>query len=106
MGNGGVMIALVLLGIAIAVSVLFPIFNMLTNFEESKKALIGVAGLGVLVLIGFALASGDVPTWAADEGISSGQYKLIGAIVNTAIIATAMVAVFIVIDILRDIVTK
>jgi len=104
MGNAGIYIALVLLAIAIAVSVLFPIFHMLTNFDEAKKALVGVAGLVVLVLIGFALASGTVPEYAVEKGITSSQFKMIGAIINTAIIATAIVAVYIVADLLMGII--
>ena len=104
MGNAGIYIAMVLLVVAIAVSLLFPIFNMLTNFEESKKALIGFAGLAVLALIGYALAGSVVPDYAVEKGISSGEFKLIGGIINTAIIATGIVAAYIVFDILMDII--
>lgn len=104
MGNAGIIIALVLLGIAIAVSVIFPLFHTLTNFEESKKALLGIAGLAVILLIGFALAGGEVPAYAAKEGITASEFRFIGALVNTAIIATALVAVYIVIDVVISIV--
>lgn len=104
MGNGGIIIALVLLGIAIAVSVLFPIYHTLTNFSEAKKALLGLAGLVVLLLIGYALAGGELPQYAADKGITASEFRLIGAMINTAIIATALVSVYIVIDVLTGIV--
>lgn len=104
MGNGGIYIALVLLGIAIAVSVIFPIIQTLTNFAEAKKALLGIAGLAVVVLIGFALAGGELPAYAADKGISASQFRLIGALVNTALIATALVAAYIVLDLILSII--
>ena len=104
MGNTGIIIALALLGIAVAVSVLFPIFHMLTNFEEAKKALVGIAGLAVLLLIGFALAGGDVPQYAVDEGISASQFRIIGALINTALIATFIVGAYLIIDVIISVV--
>lgn len=104
MGNTGILIALGLLAIAVATAVLFPIFNMLTNFDEAKKALVGVAGLAVLLLIGFALAGGEVPQYAVDEGITAGQFRLIGALINTAVIATFIVGAYLIIDVIISVV--
>jgi hypothetical protein len=104
MGNAGIYIAEILLFIAIGISVLFAIYQMATNFNESKKALVGIAGLAVVMLIGYALAGSEVPAYAAEKGITGGQFRFIGALVNTAIIATAIVAVYIVIDVLMSIV--
>jgi len=104
MGGAGIYIAMALLVIAIAVSLIFPLINMFTDFGEAKKALMGVGGLLVLVLIGFALASGELPEYAADKGISSMQFRMIGAMINTALLATAVMAFYLVFDIVIGIV--
>lgn len=98
MSNGGIIIALGLLILAVGLSVIFSIVGLLSNFEESKKALLGVVGLAVLVIIGFALAGGELPQFAIDRGINAKQYKLIGGIINTAVIATVGMVVFLVVD--------
>lgn len=100
MGNGGIYLALALLVIAIAVTVIFPLINLFTNFAEAKKALLSVAGLIVIVLIGYALAGNDLPEFAQDAGITLGQYKMIGAIINTAIIATLIMVGYIIVDLI------
>ncbi|MCK0190615.1 hypothetical protein [Arenibacter sp. F20364] len=51
-------ITYLLLGIAIAASVLFGLINLLTSKGALKKTLIGVGGLLVVVVISYALANG------------------------------------------------
>ena len=51
-------ITYLLLGIAIAASVLFGLMNLLTSKGALKKTLIGVGGLLVVVIISYALANG------------------------------------------------
>jgi hypothetical protein len=104
LGNGGIILALVLLAIAVATAIIFPIIQIVTNFGESKKSLAGVLGLAVVVAIGYALAGGTVPAYAVEQGISASQFKLIGALVNTAIIATTVVSAYIVIDLIVSII--
>lgn len=104
MGNGGLIIAIILLIVAIVASIIRPLYDLATDFAESKKALIGVLGLVVLVLIGFALAGGEVPQYAVEKGISAKEFRMIGAAINTAIIAIVIVAVYLVVDIVLNIV--
>ncbi|MCM4152854.1 hypothetical protein DHD05_14760 [Arenibacter sp. N53] len=51
-------ITYLLLGIAIAASVLFGLMNLLTSKGALKKTLFGVGGLLVVVVIAYALANG------------------------------------------------
>lgn len=104
LGNGGIILALVLLGIAVAASVIFPIIQTITNFGESKKSLAGFGGLLLVLVIGYVLAGSEVPAYAAEKGIDASQFKLIGGMINTAIIATALVSAYIIIDLLVGII--
>ncbi|MFO7938834.1 MAG: hypothetical protein R6U66_03690 [Bacteroidales bacterium] len=52
--------AYALAGIAVALSLIFPIFQMISNPQKAKKGLLGVVLLGVVVLIAYMLA-GDTP---------------------------------------------
>lgn len=104
MGNGGIYIAIILLIIAVVAALVRPVYDLFTDFAESKKALIGILGVGVLVLIGFALAGGELPQYAIDAGISAKEFRMIGAVINTALIATVIVVVYLVVDIILGIV--
>jgi len=50
------------------------------------------------VIIGFALAGGELPQFAIDRGINASQYKMIGGVINIALIASAAMIVLIVGD--------
>lgn len=104
LGNGGIILALVLLGVAVASAVIFPLIQMITNFQEAKKSLAGFAGLALVVAIGYALAGSGVPEYAAAKGITASEFRLIGGLVNTALIATGLVAAYIVVDLIVGII--
>jgi uncharacterized protein (DUF486 family) len=90
MGNGGIIIAIILLVITVALWIVFALKSLLSNFEQSKKSLLGIVALAVIAIIGYALASGgpNIPQFAIDGGISASQYKLVGAIINLSLFAT------------------
>ncbi len=96
--NVGLPIAYVLLGIALLVSIIFPLLSLITNFGEKKKALLGFAALAVLILIGLALAGNTLPDFASKAGLSLMQFKLISAGIFTAILATVGLLGFIIFD--------
>lgn len=52
----------VLLGIATVVSIVFSIMNMAKNPKKAKNALIGIVGVIVICVLGYAVAGGDVIT--------------------------------------------
>ncbi|MCM4162633.1 MULTISPECIES: hypothetical protein [unclassified Arenibacter] len=85
-------ITYVLLGIAIAASVLFGLKNLLTSKGALKKTLIGVGGLLVVVVISYALSTGtDVNLdEMAKKGVptTEGTVKNIGMGLNVFFILT------------------
>ncbi len=100
MGNGGIYIAVILLIITFGAAILGSFLELINDPAAAKKSLIGILGLVVLLLIGFALAGGEVPQFAVDKGITPQDYKMIGAVINTALIAAAIVGVYIVVDLI------
>ncbi|MBL4709469.1 MAG: hypothetical protein JKY48_13620 [Flavobacteriales bacterium] len=67
----------VLLGLATAVAVVFPILAMTKNPKAAKSALIGVGALAVVFIISYALA-GDEMTPKYEKFISGpGESKLV-----------------------------
>ncbi|MDA3954823.1 MAG: hypothetical protein PF485_14340 [Bacteroidales bacterium] len=52
--------AYVLTGIAVGFTVIFPVIQMITNPKNAKKGLLGIAALVVIIVIAYALASGEV----------------------------------------------
>ena len=85
-------ITYVLLGIAIAASVLFGLKNLLTSKGALKKTLFGVGGLLVVVVISYALSTGtDVNLEEmAKKGVptTEGTVKNIGMGLNVFFILT------------------
>lgn len=108
MRDGGIPIAAVLLVIAVVASLVKPLINIVTNFEESKKALLGIVGLVVVFLIGYALSNGELTEnmlkLPVEDQPSASLLKLIGAGINTALIATVIMVVYLVVDLLMGIV--
>lgn len=49
----------ILMAIAAATAIIFPILTMAQNPKKAKNALIGIVGLVVVCLIGYFMASGD-----------------------------------------------
>lgn len=106
MGNGGILLAVILLIVTFGAAIIGSILNMLSDLESAKKALIGILGLVVLLLIGFALAGGEVPQYAVEQGITPKSYKMIGAVINTALIASTIVGVYIVVDLILGMIRR
>ncbi len=90
-----IMWAYILVGIAVALSILFPLVNLILNPKSAIKALVGVVGLGVVFLVGYLLAdatpivaASDNPNFLktsvllfADTGIFATYILFIGALV-------------------------
>ena len=51
--------AYILTGTAIGLTIIFPVFQMITNPKNAKKGLIGIGALAVVIIIAYAFASGE-----------------------------------------------
>jgi len=52
--------AYALTGLAAGFTVIFPVIQMITNPKNAKKSLLGVLALAVIIVISYALASGEL----------------------------------------------
>jgi len=52
--------AYALAGIAVLMSVIFPLFQMVTNPAKAKKSILGIVLLGAVILVAYLIA-GDTP---------------------------------------------
>ncbi|MBU8891369.1 MAG: hypothetical protein KOO66_01215 [Bacteroidales bacterium] len=52
--------AYVLTGIAVGFTVIFPVFQMITNPKNAKKGLLGIVALAVVVAIAYGFSSSEV----------------------------------------------
>lgn len=52
--------AYVLTGLAVGLTVLFPIIQMISNPKNAKKGLLGVAALAVIIVVSYAMSSGEL----------------------------------------------
>jgi hypothetical protein len=52
--------AYVLTGLAVGITVIFPVFQMISNPKNAKKGLVGVLALGVVILVSFLASSGEL----------------------------------------------
>lgn len=59
--------AYILFGIAALLSVLFPIINTISNPKNAVKALMGVAGLGLVFLVGYLMSDATPIASATDN---------------------------------------
>ncbi|WP_394747407.1 hypothetical protein [Spongiimicrobium salis] len=84
------MITYILLGIAVVVSVFFTLKNLFSNPAGLKKALYVIGALVVVVVISFALASGDDvnPELMAAQEVDETVVKRIGVGLNVFFILT------------------
>lgn len=62
MTNYGIIVSYILLAVAVAAAVIFPIIELARNPKNAKSALIGVGALVVVIGISYALGSGDNPS--------------------------------------------
>ncbi len=52
--------AYILTGIAVGVTVIFPVIQMITNPKNAKKSLLGIVALVVVIAIAYGLSSSEV----------------------------------------------
>ena len=90
LANVMIWITLIMLGLTIVVSLIFPLIKTLNNPKESMKSLLGIAGLLVVLLVFFALPIGELPQMAIDAKISVREFKLVGALINTALLSVVV----------------
>jgi len=78
----------VLLGIATVLSIVFSIMNMAKNPKKAKNALIGIAGVFVICILGYVMAGDDVITDFSGEVVadSATSKKSGGGLVATYIL--------------------
>lgn len=69
----------VLMGIGAVGAILFPLYQMTTDFSKAKNALIGVAGTILLFAIGYMFSSGEVLPAYEKFGITPELSRFIGS---------------------------
>ena len=52
--------AVILTGIAVGFTVIFPVFQMIKNPKNAKKGLLGIVALVVVIAIAYGLSSGEM----------------------------------------------
>ena len=50
----------ILTGIAVGITILFPVIHMIKNPKNAKKGLMGILALAVIVVISYGLASSEI----------------------------------------------
>lgn len=75
----GLYVFYVLLFIAIAAAVIFPLIHSIKNPSTLGKSAIGIGVIVVLFVISYALSGSEVNIRTAAAGISGSTSKLIGA---------------------------
>ncbi len=78
--------AYILLGIATAAAIIFPLIKMFTQPKEAVKTLISIGIVAVVVFIAYALADDTVLNLPGYEGKDNvpGTLKFAGTLLNTA----------------------
>jgi hypothetical protein len=85
-----IVVTYILLGIAALTAVIFPIFQLITNFKRAKGALLGVVVLAVVLLIGYGLSTDEV---YAGFNVTSTQSQWIGGAIKATMILVGMAVV-------------
>lgn len=88
--NTGIIVTYILLGVAAVTAVIFPIFQLITNFKKAKAALIGVVILAVVLLLGYSLSTNEVYEGFA---VSPTQSQWIGGGIKATMILIGMALV-------------
>lgn len=93
MVNYGIVICYILLAVAVAAAVIFPILQLAQNPKGAKGALIGIVLLAVVIGISFGLASDVNPskmelTPEAAKQVGAGLYAvyILGAVAIVSIV--------------------
>lgn len=95
--NQFILWAYILTGIAAVASIVFPVFQMITNPKNAKKSLLGVIALVAVVVIAYFFSSGELMNLKAPElakfNVSSTLKQVDTGIITTYIlIGVAIVA--------------
>lgn len=72
-------ITYVLLGVSVLGAIVFPIVNMVGDFKKAKGSLIGIAIVGVLFIISYALSGNEVLESYEKFGVTATSSRIIGA---------------------------
>lgn len=52
--------AYILTGLAVGITVIFPVVQMISNPKNAKKGLVGVVALGAVILVSYLASSGEL----------------------------------------------
>lgn len=58
--NTAIIVTYVLLGLAALFAILGPLVQLFTNFKKARTALIGIASLVIVILIGYGLSTNEI----------------------------------------------
>ena len=99
--------SLILLGITAAVAVVGSLFSLFKNPAALKKAMMGLAILGVVLLVSYLFANSDQVIDAKDEVIAAAGSS-VSKLTSTGIVFSALLmlvaGVFFVVDLLKGII--
>ena len=94
----GLYIAYLLIIIAIATALIFPLIYIIKHPKEARDVVIGLAGFAILFVISYILASDEVLARYANYGVGQTESKLISTgliafyILMFAVIVTTLYA--------------
>lgn len=77
--DAGLYLSYVLLFVAIAVAIVFPLLYFIKHPGGLVKSLMGIGGLVVVFIICYLLSGSEVTAKYASLGVGAGSSKLIGA---------------------------
>ena len=87
--NGGLWITYIAIGLCVIAWILFGLGDLILNFADRKKVLLGFAVFIVLLLVGYGMASDHVMMSWAEKGVTEGTSKWVGAGLMSFYIMTA-----------------
>lgn len=105
-GTIGIPLALVMIVVALALSVVFPVLDVIKHFDQAKKSLIGVGAMVAIFVIAYVTSSSDLPPYAAKANVSPSQFKLISAGLSTFLITLLLTVVVVIYDVVRGFVNR
>lgn len=96
--------AYILLAIAAGAAVIFPVARFVTNPKEAVKGLVGIAVLGIVVLVSYSMADAtilDLPGYTGTDNVPSKLLFADTVIYTMYILGVGAVASIIVTEIIR-----
>ena len=78
MANYGIILTYILLATAAIAAIAFPIMHLVANPKKAKQAGIGLAGLLVVYILAFLLASDEVTEHYSKFNVTDTQSKQVG----------------------------